>query len=66
MRVSLLHYTLPPAIGGVERVVGTQAEALRSLGHEVSLWPAQQKAEFAAALARSASLRCSATLTDEK
>ncbi|HCN30831.1 MAG TPA: hypothetical protein DIT64_19350 [Verrucomicrobiales bacterium] len=54
MRVSLLHYTLPPAIGGVERVVGTQAEALRSLGHEVSLWPAQQKAEFAAALARGA------------
>ena len=38
MRVALLHYTLPPVIGGVERVVRDQASALRSLGHEVMLF----------------------------
>lgn len=48
MRVAILHYTLPPVIGGVERVVGEQAAALRALGHEVGLWPAARKADFAA------------------
>lgn len=38
MRIALLHYTLPPVVGGVERVVGEQARALTMLGHEVSLW----------------------------
>jgi glycosyltransferase involved in cell wall biosynthesis len=35
MRLALLHYSLPPVIGGVEKVVGLQAAALRSMGHEV-------------------------------
>lgn len=48
MRVALLHYTLPPVIGGVERVMEDQAAALRTLGHEVSLWSQTQKTEFAA------------------
>ena len=38
MRLALVHYTLPPVIGGVERVIAGQAEALRALGHEVELW----------------------------
>lgn len=36
MRIALLHYTLPPVIGGVERVIRDQAKALHSLGHEVT------------------------------
>lgn len=35
MRIAILHYTKPPVIGGVERVVGEQARAFRMLGHEV-------------------------------
>lgn len=35
MRIALLHYTLPPVIGGVERVIRDQAAALRTLGNEV-------------------------------
>lgn len=38
MRIALLHYTQPPVIGGVERVIGDQAAALRTLGHEVEIW----------------------------
>jgi len=38
MRIAILHYTLPPVIGGVERVVGEQAAALRTLEHEVTLF----------------------------
>ncbi len=38
MRIALLHYTLPPVIGGVERVIRDQAQALRMLGHEVELF----------------------------
>ncbi|GEP41966.1 glycosyltransferase family 4 protein [Brevifollis gellanilyticus] len=37
MRIAILHYTLPPVIGGVERVIRDQAAALRKLGHEVTL-----------------------------
>lgn len=37
MRIALLHYSKPPVIGGVERVVGEQAAALRALGHEVEI-----------------------------
>jgi glycosyltransferase involved in cell wall biosynthesis len=35
MRIAILHYTLPPVIGGVERVIRDQAGALQKLGHEV-------------------------------
>lgn len=38
MQIALLHYTLPPVIGGVERIVRDQAAALESLGHEVLLF----------------------------
>lgn len=37
MRIAILHYTAPPVIGGVEKVMGDQAAALRNLGHEVTL-----------------------------
>ncbi|WP_395753418.1 glycosyltransferase family 4 protein [Prosthecobacter sp.] len=37
MRIALLHYSKPPVIGGVERVIGEQAAALRMLGHEVEI-----------------------------
>lgn len=46
MRVALLHYTLPPVIGGVERVVCDQATALRSLGHEVTLFDRSAEARI--------------------
>ncbi len=38
MRIALLHYTKPPVVGGVERVIGDQARALRALGHEVEVF----------------------------
>jgi glycosyltransferase involved in cell wall biosynthesis len=37
MRIAVLHYSLPPVIGGVERVIRDQSAALRSLGHKVEL-----------------------------
>lgn len=37
MRVAIVHYTAPPAIGGVERIVAAQAEALRDAGHDVRI-----------------------------
>jgi glycosyltransferase involved in cell wall biosynthesis len=46
MRIAILHYTLPPVVGGVERVVGEQARALAWLGHEVSLWSGADAAAF--------------------
>ena len=46
MRVAILHYSKPPVIGGVERVIGEQAEALRQLGHEVRLWSADESPAF--------------------
>ena len=38
MRIAILHYSKPPTIGGVERVLGEQASALVSLGHEVEVF----------------------------
>ncbi|WP_206170927.1 glycosyltransferase [Phragmitibacter flavus] len=35
MRVALVHYSAPPVIGGVERVLGQQAKVLLKHGHEV-------------------------------
>ena len=37
MRIAIVHYTAPPVVGGVERIVGEQARALRARGHEVEL-----------------------------
>ncbi|OYW73239.1 MAG: hypothetical protein B7Z37_22335 [Verrucomicrobia bacterium 12-59-8] len=37
MLIAILHYSKPPVIGGVERVIGEQAAALRLLGHEVEI-----------------------------
>lgn len=37
MRIAILHYSKPPVIGGVERVIDEQARALRQLGHEVEV-----------------------------
>ncbi|MFO1440688.1 MAG: glycosyltransferase [Verrucomicrobiaceae bacterium] len=37
MRIAILHYSKPPVIGGVERVIGEQAAALQKLGHEVEI-----------------------------
>ena len=37
MRIAIVHYTAPPVIGGVERIVGEQASALAARGHKVDL-----------------------------
>lgn len=37
MKITLVHYSAPPTIGGVERVMGQQARALQAAGHEVTL-----------------------------
>ena len=37
MRIALVHYTQPPVVGGVERVIADQERALRALGHEVAV-----------------------------
>lgn len=42
MRIAILHYSKPPVIGGVERVIGEQAAALRELGHEVAILTRQE------------------------
>ena len=37
MKIALIHYTAPPVLGGVERVVGEHLRLLRQEGHHVSL-----------------------------
>jgi mannosylglucosylglycerate synthase len=37
MRLAILHYTKPPVVGGVERVIRDLAQALRRCGHEVEV-----------------------------
>ena len=37
MLIAILQYSKPPVIGGVERVIGEQAAALRLLGHDVHI-----------------------------
>lgn len=37
MRIALLHYSKPPTIGGVERVIEEQASALREAGHHAEI-----------------------------
>ena len=46
MRIAILHYTKPPVIGGVERVIRDQAAALETRGHEVTLWSADDSSAF--------------------
>ena len=50
MRIAILHYTKPPVVGGVERVVGEQSEALVALGHEVTVWSGDEATAFRASL----------------
>jgi mannosylglucosylglycerate synthase len=37
MRIALLHYSAPPVIGGVERVLAEQAQMLARHGHEITV-----------------------------
>ncbi|MFZ4594535.1 MAG: glycosyltransferase family 4 protein [Verrucomicrobiaceae bacterium] len=37
MRIALVHYSAPPVIGGVERVIGEQQTVLQRMGHEAEL-----------------------------
>ncbi|MEY5025386.1 MAG: hypothetical protein RLZZ244_914 [Verrucomicrobiota bacterium] len=37
MRIALVHYSAPPVIGGVERIIEEQGAVLRSAGHHVTL-----------------------------
>ena len=37
MKITLIHFTAPPAVGGVERVIGEQIRLLRQEGHRVTL-----------------------------
>lgn len=37
MRIALVHYTAPPVIGGVERIIAGQARALAHAGYEVTI-----------------------------
>src|SRR5579884_877992 len=34
-RLALLHFTLPPSIGGIERMIAAQSQVLRAAGYEV-------------------------------
>jgi mannosylglucosylglycerate synthase len=45
MRIAILHYTQPPVIGGVERVIRDQAKALIALGHEVVILTREQSSQ---------------------
>jgi mannosylglucosylglycerate synthase len=36
-RIALLHYTAPPVVGGVERIVGRQATLMAEAGHTVRI-----------------------------
>ncbi len=46
MRIALVHYTKPPVVGGVERVIADQAAALAGLGHEVEIVDFEGMAEL--------------------
>lgn len=37
MRIAIVHYTAPPVVGGVERIIGEQARALARRGHQVTV-----------------------------
>ena len=44
MRVALVHYTAPPVVGGVEKVLGRHAALLADAGHEVTIVAARGEA----------------------
>jgi glycosyltransferase involved in cell wall biosynthesis len=46
MRLAILHYTKPPVVGGVERVVGEQARAMEQLGWSVWVCGAAERDVF--------------------
>lgn len=46
MRLAILHYTKPPVVGGVERVVGEQALAMQQLGWTVEVFGASERDRF--------------------
>jgi mannosylglucosylglycerate synthase len=37
VRIAIVHYSVPPVVGGVERVIAGQAQALARRGHDVSV-----------------------------
>jgi mannosylglucosylglycerate synthase len=41
LKVGLLHYSLPPVVGGVESIIGQHARLLQAAGHDVRLIAAQ-------------------------
>ncbi len=41
MRIALLHYAVPPVVGGVERVLAAQADVLADAGHSVQVLAAR-------------------------
>jgi mannosylglucosylglycerate synthase len=50
MRVSLVHYSAPPVIGGVERVIGQQARVLARHGHRAVIVSANKGAKVEGAI----------------
>jgi glycosyltransferase involved in cell wall biosynthesis len=44
MRIALLHYAVPPVVGGVERVLAAQANLLADAGHSVQVLAARGEA----------------------
>ncbi len=46
MKIGLLHYSMPPVIGGVERVIAAHARLFRADGHEVTLFCAGSQSEM--------------------
>jgi glycosyltransferase involved in cell wall biosynthesis len=44
MRIALVHYSIPPVIGGVERILAEQGRLLRRHGHEVDFFVSAEDA----------------------
>jgi glycosyltransferase involved in cell wall biosynthesis len=45
MKISILHYSIPPIVGGVESVIGHHARLMAADGHSVSLIAARGEAD---------------------
>jgi glycosyltransferase involved in cell wall biosynthesis len=50
MRIALVHYSAPPVIGGVERVMAQQAEVIARHGHQVVVVCANKGAKVSGAI----------------